>query len=49
MSTLGIELTPMKFRPLGAASFWYLITGWEESLLMMDDSATNLFSRATEK
>ena len=24
---------------IGAASFWYSITGWEESLLMSDDSA----------
>ena len=30
---------------IGAASFWYLITGWEKSLLMSDDNAPNLSSR----
>ena len=30
---------------IGAASFWYSITGWEESLLMRDGSAPNLRSR----
>ena len=33
---------------VGAASFWYSITGWEESLLMSDDSAPNLRSRPTQ-
>ena len=32
---------------IGAASFWYSITGWEESLLMRDGSASNLRSRPT--
>lgn len=27
---------------LGAASFWYSITGWDESLLMSDDGVLNL-------
>ena len=32
---------------IGAASFWYSITGWEESLFMRDGSASNLRSRPT--
>ena len=32
---------------IGAASFWYTSTGWEESLLMSDDSAPKLRSRPT--
>ena len=32
---------------IGAASVWYSITRWEESLLMSDDSAPNLRSRPT--
>ena len=32
---------------IGAASFWYSITGWEESLLMRDGCAQNLRSRPT--
>ena len=32
---------------IGAASFWYSITEWEESLLMSDFSAPNLRSRPT--
>jgi len=33
---------------ISAASFWYSITGWEESLLMRDDSAPNLPSRPAQ-
>ena len=32
---------------IGAASFWYSITGCEESLLMSDDRALNVRSRPT--
>ena len=32
---------------IDATSFWYSITGWEESLSMSDDSAPNLRSRPT--
>ena len=32
---------------IGADSFWYSITGCEESLLLSDDSAPNLRSRPT--
>ena len=33
---------------IGANSFWYSITGWEESLLMSDNSAPKLRSRTTQ-
>ena len=43
----SIQITTTGPVILGAASFWYLITGWEESLLMRDDSAPNLRYRPT--
>ena len=44
-----VSVKPFELRPvvINAASFWYSITGWEESLLMSDDSALNLRSIPT--
>ena len=43
----SIQITTTGPVILGAASFWYSITVWEDSLLMMDDSAPNLRSDQT--
>ena len=43
----SIQITTPSAVILGAASFWYSITGCKESLLMRDGSAPNLLSRPT--